>query len=137
VPSFDYQYYSSSYDLAPRPPPSPLSLEQVVSFSLSSCVSPVELILTGEEGVAPNQTPLEIIQYSLQGKVALHFYLACLWTFYWSSMDTQRKLDPLSHIHSCKLTPQHPTLSTFHQLIYKQIQNMINGIISLTTSPVL
>ncbi len=38
-----------SYDLARRPPPSPLSRHQVISLSQSSCVSPAELT-DGEGG---------------------------------------------------------------------------------------
>ncbi len=37
------QAFLRSYDSAPRPPPIPLSRQQVISFSQSSCVSPVEL----------------------------------------------------------------------------------------------
>ncbi len=38
-----------SYDLAPRPPPSPLSRHQIASLAQSSFVSPIELI-EGEGG---------------------------------------------------------------------------------------
>ncbi len=66
-----------SYDLAPPPPPSPLSRQQVVSHSQSSCVPPVELTDgrggEGGRGVRSqtNHTTsrklghLQIIQYSL------------------------------------------------------------------------
>jgi hypothetical protein len=37
------QAFLRSYDLAPRPPPSPISPQPIVSLSQSSCVSPVEL----------------------------------------------------------------------------------------------
>jgi hypothetical protein len=43
----DVQASLRSYDQATRPPPSPLSLHQVVSLSQSFCVSLVMLILGG------------------------------------------------------------------------------------------
>jgi hypothetical protein len=51
-----------SYDSAPRTPPSPLSRQEIVSFSKSSFVSPVQFIDGrgggggGGAGVAPNPT---------------------------------------------------------------------------------
>ncbi len=45
------QAFLQSNDSGPRPPPSrPLSRQQITSLSQSSCLSPVELILTGEGG---------------------------------------------------------------------------------------
>ncbi len=43
------QGFLRSYDSATRPSPYPLSSQQVVSLSQSSCVSPVELT-DGKEG---------------------------------------------------------------------------------------
>ncbi len=54
------QAVSPSYDLDPRPPPSPLSRQQVVSLSQSLCVSPIELTDwrsgDGGRGKKPNRT---------------------------------------------------------------------------------
>jgi hypothetical protein len=50
----EYQAFSPSYDIVPSPesphPTPPLSLQQVVSLSLSSCVSLVELTVTDGKG---------------------------------------------------------------------------------------
>ncbi len=57
----DDQAFLRSYGSAPRPSPYPLAPQQVVSLSLSSCVSPVEL--TDEErwgrGLVKNQILLQ------------------------------------------------------------------------------
>jgi hypothetical protein len=68
------QAFSPSYDLAPPPPPSPLSGQQVVSRFKSSCVSPVELT-DGRRGRGWGRSQIVRRRVSL----VLHISLNTLW----------------------------------------------------------
>jgi hypothetical protein len=92
-----------SYDSDPRLPPSPLSRQQVVSLSQSSCVSPVEL--TNGREVGGDELGAESYDRGKAWPSINHSILSEYKYIYIYYIFAQQLVEPAHRSHTCPSYP--------------------------------